>query len=66
MAIAQAEIDRERARGESDARVIRAESEAKANRLVSASLTPILVQNYALQKWDGVLPKFTGGEQFHL
>lgn len=58
---AQAEIDRERARGESDARLIRAESLAKANRLVSASLTPLLVQNSALDKWDGILPKFTGG-----
>lgn len=59
-AIAQAEIDRERARGESDAILIRAEADARANRLISASLTPLLVQNYALDKWNGELPKFTG------
>lgn len=60
-AIAQAEIDRERARGEGDARVIRAQSEAEANRAIAQSLTPVLVQYYALEKWDGELPKFTGG-----
>lgn len=59
-AIAQAAIDRERARGEADARLIRAESRAEANRLVAASLTPMLVQYEALNKWEGVLPKFTG------
>jgi regulator of protease activity HflC (stomatin/prohibitin superfamily) len=60
-AIAQAEIERERARGEADARLIRAESQAQANRLISASLTSILVRSEAIGKWDGIMPKYTGG-----
>jgi len=59
-AIAQAEIERERARGEADARLIRAESQAQANRLISASLSQILIQSEAIDKWDGELPRFTG------
>lgn len=60
-ATAQANLDRELARGEADARLIRAESRAEANRLVAASLTPMLVQYESIDKWNGELPKFTGG-----
>lgn len=46
---------------EAEAKLIAAESEAKANHLISESLTPQLVQTRAIERWDGILPKFTGG-----
>lgn len=59
-AAAQAQIEREKARGEADALVIQAEGQAKANRLVSDSLSDRLVQYKTIQTWDGKLPHVTG------
>lgn len=59
-AIAQAEIDRERARGEGDAQVIRAEAEAKAIREITRALNPVYVQYLATQRWDGKQPQVLG------
>lgn len=53
---AQAEIDREKARGEADAAIIAAEGQAKANRLIAESITPSLIQYHNAQRWDGKLP----------
>lgn len=57
---AEAQKQIETARGEADSILLRAQSQAKANELVSKSLTKDLVNYKALEKWDGVLPKFTG------
>jgi regulator of protease activity HflC (stomatin/prohibitin superfamily) len=53
-AIAQAE-------GSAKALLIEAEAQAKANHLLEQSLTPMLVQKQAIEKWDGTLPTYTGG-----
>lgn len=52
-ATAQAQIDREKARGEADAKVIAAEGEAKANRLVADSISSGLVAYIEAQRWNG-------------
>ena len=48
------------AEGTSQAILIAAKAQAEANRILSQSVTPELVQYQALQKWDGKLPMFTG------
>lgn len=40
--------------------LINAESQAKANRILAASLTPEFVQYQAILKWNGELPRMTG------
>lgn len=50
---AQAEIEREKARGEADAKVIAAAGEAKANKMVSESVTKTLVEYIEAQRWNG-------------
>lgn len=60
-ATAQAEKKIAQARGEAEAKVKIARAEARANQIVSRSLTPQLVQYEKVKKWDGVLPRFTGG-----
>ena len=40
---------------------IKAEAEADANRTISESLTDNVIEYKKLEKWDGVLPKVTGG-----
>lgn len=63
VATAKAEADKkiEAARGDAESIRLRADAQAEANRKLSQSLSPALVQYTALQKWDGVLPKITGG-----
>ncbi len=39
---------------------IKAEAEAAANKTISESLTPNIIEYHKIQKWDGVLPKVTG------
>jgi nucleoid DNA-binding protein/regulator of protease activity HflC (stomatin/prohibitin superfamily) len=58
---AQAEIAITRARGEAEALRIQADAEAYYNRTVAASLTSLLIQQELLNKWDGKLPVYTGG-----
>ena len=60
------------AKGVADARIAEAEGEAKAmrikadaeayyNRTISASLSPMIVQEDWIEKWDGHLPTYSGG-----
>ena len=49
------------AEGVAEALRVQADGEAYYNRTVAASLTPTLVQQYAIEKWDGDLPNVTGG-----
>lgn len=62
--IAEAEKVREEAKGSADAVLIKAKAEARALKLKADVLknNPLLVQLEAIQKWDGVLPKFSGGD----
>lgn len=41
--------------------VIRASAEAESNRLKERSLTPLLIEQQRIEKWDGELPTYTGG-----
>ena len=58
---AQAQIEITKARGEAEALKIKGDGEAYYNRVVAASLNQLLVQQYAIEKWDGVLPIYSGG-----
>jgi regulator of protease activity HflC (stomatin/prohibitin superfamily) len=52
---------REEARGVADALRIRGEAEAAYNAKVAASLTPVLIQQQYLTRWDGRLPQYSLG-----
>lgn len=55
---ATAKIKTANARGEADALVIQAKADAEANKLRQVSLTPLLVQQQFIEKWNGVLPTY--------
>ena len=59
----QGDAARERAKGEADAIRIKGEAESSYNQKVAASLTPTLIQQQYLLKWDGKLPQFSAGGQ---
>lgn len=58
---AQAKIAIAQAEGEARALKIKADGEAYYNRTVAASLNDLLVRQDAIEKWDGKLPTYTGG-----
>lgn len=58
---AQAQIATAEAQGKADARTLEASAEAKANQIISQSLTAELVQYQAIMRWDGKLPTVSGG-----
>jgi regulator of protease activity HflC (stomatin/prohibitin superfamily) len=58
---ANAKIEVARAEGESQALKIKGDGEAYYNRVVAASLSQLLINQYALERWDGKLPTYTGG-----
>ncbi|MBQ7715685.1 MAG: prohibitin family protein [Clostridia bacterium] len=49
------------AEAEAETIKIRAQAEADANVTISESLTPNVIEYKKLEKWNGVLPKVTGG-----
>jgi regulator of protease activity HflC (stomatin/prohibitin superfamily) len=57
---ANAKIAIAKAEGDAKALKIKADGEAYYNRTVAASLNQILVDQYAIEKWDGKLPQVTG------
>lgn len=56
----EAQKEREAAEGRADAILITAKAQAEANRVLAASLTPEVLQQQGLDKWNGVLPTVTG------
>lgn len=56
--IAEAQKNIEQAKGEAEAIRIRAEAEANANRLITSTLSPMLIQKMYIEKWDGKLPVY--------
>ena len=58
---AEAKIEIAKAEGEAKALKIKGDGEAYYNRVVSASLNKLLVEQYAIEKWDGKLPTYNGG-----
>src|SRR6266481_2698559 len=49
------------AEGEAQSTLVKAKAQAEANRLLQESLTSLLIQNKAIDRWNGSLPQFTGG-----
>src|SRR5690606_16197368 len=49
------------ARGRAESILLEAKAKSEANRLLTESLSPNLMQYEALQKWDGIMPKVLGG-----
>ena len=57
---AEAKIAIAKAKGEAEAQKIQGDGEAYYNRVVAASLNALLVQQYAIEKWNGELPTYNG------
>jgi regulator of protease activity HflC (stomatin/prohibitin superfamily) len=55
---AQADAAVATAQGQAQALLLTSEAQAKANTLIAQSLTPTLLQQKALDKWDGTLPHY--------
>jgi regulator of protease activity HflC (stomatin/prohibitin superfamily) len=55
---AQADAAVATATGQAQALLLTATAQAKANAMIAASLTPPLLQQKALDKWDGSLPHY--------
>lgn len=58
---AEAEQEVAKARGDAQAILVRAQAQAQANRVLAQSLTPELVQNKVVEKWDGHQPQVVSG-----
>jgi regulator of protease activity HflC (stomatin/prohibitin superfamily) len=58
-----AEAARERAQGEADAVLIRARADARANEIIRLSTTGNVLQYRAIERWNGRLPVFSGGDK---
>jgi regulator of protease activity HflC (stomatin/prohibitin superfamily) len=68
VAQATGEANAVKAKAEGDAQAIltKAKAQAAANDLLAKSITPILIQWQQIDKWDGRLPLFTGGNSVPL
>ena len=60
--IAEAKKKVEEARGDAESVRLRAEAEANANREIAASISPVLIDYYRVQAWNGAMPSVTGSE----
>jgi regulator of protease activity HflC (stomatin/prohibitin superfamily) len=49
------------AEGEANATLVKARAQAEANKLLEQTLNPLLVQQKAIDKWNGELPTYNGG-----
>lgn len=54
----QAENKLRQAEAEAKAKIIAAEAEKKANDLKASALTPLIIQQMYIEKWDGKLPQY--------
>ena len=54
------------AKGEAEAILAKADAQAKANEMVAASLSPILVQQNWVDQWNGVQPKYMLGDKANM
>lgn len=60
---ANARIQVATAEGNAKSLIVQAEADAKANELRQRSLTPLLVQQQFIEKWNGVLPVYSSAPQ---
>lgn len=58
---ANAKIEVAKAEGNARAMKIKADAEAYYNRTIAASLSPMIVQEDLIEKWNGVMPQIVGG-----
>jgi regulator of protease activity HflC (stomatin/prohibitin superfamily) len=58
----QADQAEAQAKGEAAAEVARAQGSAQANKLLTESITPELIEYQRVQKWDGKLPLYQGSD----
>lgn len=58
---ANAKIAKAKALGEAEAMRIKADAEAYYNKTISASLSPLIIQEDWIEKWDGQLPTTNAG-----
>jgi len=49
------------AEGDAQAQLVKARAMAEGNRLLQETLSPLLIQSKAIEKWNGALPQFSGG-----
>ncbi len=59
----QSEYETQRVEQEAKAAIAKAKGEAEANRMKQATITPLLVQLEAVQKWSGNFPQVMGSSQ---
>jgi regulator of protease activity HflC (stomatin/prohibitin superfamily) len=57
----QAQYDLEKAKVVAQQRVVEAQAQAQAQKLLQQTLTPEIIQQQAIAKWNGVLPQVVGG-----
>lgn len=57
----QAQAEQDAARIEAETRLIEAEAEKKANDLLNQSLTNDILQKTWIEKWNGIMPTYYGG-----
>jgi len=58
---ANAKIEVAKAEGKAKAMKIKADAEAYYNRTIAQSLSPMIIQEDWIEKWDGKLPTYAGG-----
>jgi regulator of protease activity HflC (stomatin/prohibitin superfamily) len=49
------------AEGDAQATLVKAKAQAEANKVLEVTLNPLLIQNKAIEKWNGELPHYNGG-----
>ena len=59
---ANAKIAVAKAEGNAKAMKIKADAEAYYNRTIAASLSPMIIQEDMIEKWDGKMPQIVGGD----
>ncbi len=57
----QAQYDLQKAKVVAQQRIVEATAQAQAQKLLQTTLTPELIQQQAISKWDGHLPEVVGG-----
>lgn len=57
----QAAYDLQKAKVRAQQKIVEATAQSKAQALLRQTLTPEIIQQEAIQKWNGVLPTVTGG-----
>lgn len=58
----QAQYELDRAKVSAQQKIVEAQAQAQAQKLLQATLTPELIQQQAVAKWNGQLPEVVGGK----